>query len=255
VTTLLWVACVLPSGVAAPGGVDGDAATPMHRAAILLVPALLLLITVPAGCTLSRRRRGMRAVLASTDAFVLVYAAVALWSQSLVSDAIGRIALGLLASLGALSLIEAWRCTRPEAAAPGGRAFSGVRLAICMLVLIVPLQILVRPDVERASLLAPFLFVAISAGGARLARDMRGLRRTAAVLQALLAAHVVITLRFTIHRGTPTLVEVGDTGRVTMGLAFATLGTALLQLVLLLRRRAPERPLADAGARKAAQGA
>jgi hypothetical protein len=209
----------------------------MHRAAILLVPALLLLITLPAGCTLSRRRRGMRALLASTDAFVLGYAAIAIWATSLVGDGPSRVALGLLVALAGLSFLEAWRCTRPAAGPPRGTAFSGIRLAICLLVLVMPLEVMLRPDVERASLLAPFLFVAISAAGARLARDMRGLRRTAVVLQALLAAHVAITLRFTIYRAGPELETVNVAGRVAMGLALATLGAALLQLALYVRRR------------------
>jgi hypothetical protein len=246
VTTLLWVGCVLPSGTPAAAGGGDDAATPLHRESLLLVPALLLMVLVPVGCALSRRIRGMRAVLASTDAFVVMYAAVALWATSardegdtsyVALDAPSLVAIGLLVLLGALSAVEVWRCTRPHDREVPLTWLSGLRLAICLLVLIVPLQILMKPDLERASLLAPFLFVAISAGGARLARDMRGLRRTAALLQVLLAAHVLVTLRFTIHRADPTLSQTNVAGRVTLGLAVAALALATVQLLLVLRRR------------------
>lgn len=245
-TALLWVACVLPAGTAigvSSGGVSsgGDAATPIHREAILLVPALLVLIAVPTGCAISRRRRGMRAVLASMDAFVAVYAAIALWSEGVVFEG-ARVAdlplfIGslLLLMVGGLSVFEVRRCTRSAPPEPMPRMLAGLRLAICLLVLTLPLTVLVRPDVERASLLAPFFFVAVSAGGARLARDMQGLRRTAALLQLVLTAHVLVTLRYTIYRSEPHIVDVNVAGRVVMGLAVATAAIALLQLLVLVR--------------------
>jgi hypothetical protein len=247
VTTLLWVACVLPSGTPVLEGASNDAATPIHRVAILLVPGLLLLVAVPAGCSLSQRRRGLRAVLASTDAFVSLSVAIALWAEHLVlefADGPEGVLIDwpllvgsfLLVAIGALSIIEVWRCTRPNPRPEMPGRFAGLRLGICVLVLVLPLQVLVTPDVERASLLAPFLFVAISAGGVRLARGMRGLRRTAALLQLLLAAHVLVTVRYAIYRSDPLITDVNIAGRVAIWLALATAGLALLQVLLHLRR-------------------
>lgn len=235
VTTLVWVACVLPSGSLADPALNEDWATPIHREKILLVPALLLLIAVPAGFTISRHRRGMRAVLASTDAFVMCYAGFALWAEGLVNDIQMLVAVLMLFLVGALSVLETIRCTRAHPPPEAKQHMAGLRLALCLLVLIVPMHLLVKQNVERASLLGPFLFVALSAAGARMARDMRGLRRTAAVLQLLLALHLVVTLRYTIHRAVPTLTDVNVAGRVTMGLALVTTALALAQLLLLMR--------------------
>lgn len=242
-TTLLWIGCVLPAGPLAieqpPGS---DAATPMHREPVLLVPALLLLVLVPAGCTLARRYRGMRAVLASTDAFVALYAgivlALSLWQASrtygIPLDVPSLIAVFLLFLLGSMSAYEAWRCTRANGAAWADRHGAGPRLALCLLILVLPLHIVIHPDVERASLLAPFFFVAVSGAGVALSRDIRGLRRTAAVLQLLLATHVFITLRFTIYRSLPAIMGVELPGQVTLAISAAVVALAGLQLLLLL---------------------
>ncbi len=237
ITTLLWVACVLPSGTLAQPDLNEDWATPLHREPILLVPALLLLIAVPTACTISRYRRGMRGVLASTDAFVMCYTGIALLAEGLANDLQTLIGIVLLFAVGALSILEAIRCTRQTPPDDMGHSMAGLRLALCIMVLVVPMSLLIEPNVERASLLAPFVFVAISAAGARLARDMRGLRRTAALLQLLLAMHLVVTIRYTIYRAEPTLADVNMAGRVTMGLCLVVAGFALLQLLLLMRPR------------------
>jgi hypothetical protein len=247
-TTLLWIGCVLPAGPLTHPELGGsDAAVPLHREALLLVPALLLLVLVPTGCTLARRFHGMRSVLAGTDCFVATYAAVALgitlwqlagqhWSRL---DLPSLIALLLMLTLGAMSGIEAWRQARGPARRPVPRVFAGARLALCLLVLIVPGHLLLHPNVERASLLAPFLFVAVSAGGAALSRGLRGLRRTAAVLQVLLAAHVFITLRYTMFGRddppvAPSIMGVELPGQITLALAAAVVTLAGIQVLLLL---------------------
>ncbi len=236
-TTMLWVACVLPAGDLAVAGATADDAVPLHRQAILLVPALLLLIAIPVGCTLARRERGMRAVLSTTDAFVAFYVGLALLAEGVVRDMATVVAVLLLFAIGTLSVFETRRATRADEARPRRlQAFAGSRLAICLLVLILPLHILLRPDIERASLLAPFFFVAVSAGGARLARNMRGLHRTGALLQLLLAAHLLITLRYTIYATNPVLTEVMPTGHVAIGVAIGVAALALLQLIVLFRR-------------------
>lgn len=249
-TTLLWVACVLPAGELAVPGRTGDDAVPLHRAAILLVPALLLLIATPVGCTLARRERGMRALLATTDAFVAFYVAIALWTGGRITDLPTTVAALLLVLVGALSVAETVRATRwrDESLSPP-QLLAGARLAICMLVLVVPLYVLFRPDVERASLLAPFFFIALGAGGARMASTMRGLHRTGALVQLVLAAHILITLRYTVHATDPALTRVFPAGEVTLGLGIAVLAVAALQFVIYLRPHAtPGMEMADAEA-------
>ena len=238
-TTLLWVGCVLPAGHVATAGAGPDAATPVHREAILLIPALLLLIAVPVGCTLARRSAGLRAVLAGMDGFVVLYVGLAMLGEGLVRDGATMTAAALLLGLAALSFVEVLRLVRPEGQPDRATALSGARLAISLLVLFLPLHILRQPHIERASLLAPFLFVAVSAGGARMAQEMRGLRRTTALLQLLMSLHVLVTLRYTIYRTSPTLETVNVVGEITLGLATAVAVTAALQLALLARRLPP----------------
>lgn len=238
-TMLVWVGCVVPAGPIPGADPGGDAATPIHREAVLLVPALLLLVLLPAGCALSRRRRGMRAVLASTDTFVVGYAATALWAHGFIRDIPSLTAVTLLFTLTAISGMEAWRCTRATQSGLRQSRFTGTRLAVCLLVLILPLHLLLHPDAERASLLAPFLFVAVSTGGVSLAHDMRGFRRAAAVLQVVIAAHMLITLRYTMFRAGPPLTDVEMPGQVTLGLATGVLALTILQLLLLTRAGPP----------------
>nr|MDJ0522741.1 hypothetical protein [Planctomycetota bacterium] len=166
-TTLLWVACVLPAGELAEVGATSDDAVPLHRAAILLVPALLLLIATPVGCTLARRERGMRALLATTDAFVAFYVALALWAEGMVVDASTTVGVLLLLLVGSLSLLETFRAVqvRDDRLGPP-LVLAGARLAICVLVLVVP-SYLLRFGADRGSLLAPFFLIAVGAGGAR----------------------------------------------------------------------------------------
>ena len=90
VTTLLWVACSLPAGPAQIATDHRDATTPIHREAILLVPALLLLVLLPVGMALARRVRGAQAILASTDAFVAIYAGLALGTAPTRDDPAAR---------------------------------------------------------------------------------------------------------------------------------------------------------------------
>jgi hypothetical protein len=250
ITTLLWIGCVLPAGpLTHPDAGGADGAVPLHREAILLVPALLLLVLVPTGCTLARRFHGMRAVLAGTDCFIALYAAIALavalwqlaaghWPEL---DVPSTAAVLLLTLLAAMSGFEAWRHARDNHPRPVPRLFVGARLALCLLVLVVPGHLLLHPHVERASLLAPFLFIAVSAAGAGIARGLRGLRRTAAILQVLLAAHVFITLRYTMYTRddpplAPSIMGVELPGQVTLVLAALVAAAAGLQLLLLLGR-------------------
>lgn len=246
VVTLLWIGTVVPGGTIEGVSNHTDAATPLHRDAALLVPGLLLLIALPVGFTLSRRRAGLAGVLATTDAFVALYAAVALWRVALPSDLAGRILIGVLFLLGALSLIEARRCIREARGERRGRPLPGwlrgARLAVCLMVLILPPRFLMESHVERATWLGPFLFLALSAAGAQLARSGRGLRRTGALLQLVIALHLLIALRMTLMEKEPVIEQLGYFGRATFGTAMAAAGLALLQLLVLMRRRPTEMP-------------
>jgi len=254
-TTLLWIGCVIPAGPLGthlhPGS---DAATPMYREPVLLVPGLLLLVIVPTGCTLARRFRGMRSVLAGTDAFVATFVGsvlgLSIWKawhyDGTPIDIPSLVAVVLLFVLGAMSTFEAWRCTREPPRDWAVRWYAGARLALCLLVLVLPLSVVLHANIERASLLAPFLFVALSSAGVALAKDIRGLRRTAAILQLLLAAHVYITLRYTMYRALPAIMGVELPGQVTLALAAGVVALAGLQLLLLLGRGAEGRAPAAA---------
>jgi hypothetical protein len=239
-TTLLWVGCVLPAGRVAGVAAHSDASTPVDRDAILLVPALLLLIIVPVGCTLALRLHGMRAVLAGMDAFVALYVAIALCAVGFVGDTPSTVAVVALFLVGGLALLEVFWHTGAAGSRGEESSLSGARLALALLLLILPLHILMHPEVERASLLVPFFFVALSAGGSRVARHMRGLRRTASVLQLLLAIHVLITLRYTIFRTDPAIESLYLSGEATLLLASLVVFVALVQLLLYFRRIASD---------------
>lgn len=235
-TTLLWVGCVLPAGAPVMPAMGSDASTPVHRDAILIVPALLLLVIMPVGCTLALRPRGMRAVLAGVDALVALYVATALVSVGFVSDPTSIVAVLTLFVLGAMAVVEVIRYTTSNSDTFDQSALCGARLALALLVLILPLHILMHPQVERASLLAPFVFIAVSAGGSRIARNMRGLRRTAAVLQLVLAIHLGISLRYSVFRTDPAIGDLYVSGQATLALAGAVVLVALGQLLLYFRR-------------------
>src|SRR5687767_13418696 len=102
--TMLWVGCVLPAGHLADASLLEDFRTPIHRTPVLLVPALLLLIVAPVAVTIARTTVGLRAILASTDAFVCIYAAVALWALEPCQGVMFRVLDGALVVLGLLSI-------------------------------------------------------------------------------------------------------------------------------------------------------
>jgi hypothetical protein len=238
--TLAWVACSLPAGTLEGRVPADDAATPMHREAWLLVPALFLLVLGPVGVTLTSGRPGRSAVLAAQDAFVCLFAAGALTFHGGLPAGVTlqgttvRALVVLLWGVAGLSVHEAWRLVRPRAGGGEPPPARGLRLALALLALLLPSTLLTVPGQERASLLAPFLFVAIGAGGVRLAQTERGLRRTGAILHAALAAHVLVTLRYALYEAPPRLEVLTTTGRVTLGLAVAMLALAGVLLVLLL---------------------
>lgn len=250
-TTLLWVGCVLPSGPLAAPAPHDDVATPFYREGLLLVPAVLLLVLLPVGCALTRRVRGGHALLAATDAFIGIYAGIAIWITSPRDPTTGVFA-ALLVLVGVLSATEALRTSRARHGGSPHAWIKGSRLAICILVLMVPAKWVMESHVERASYLAPFFVIAVSAAGANLARTTVTLRLTSAVIQLALAVHLVITLRYTLFSGTPLIERLGIFGKVTWGLSLTMLALALLHVGVLaherrraLRAAAPDAPEAQ----------
>lgn len=232
--TFLWFGAVLPAGTLALDLPD-DLAAPMHREAWLLVPALLLLVIAPVGVVLSQNRVGRLAVLAGTDAFLSGYSGSVLWARGTIRGDVSLLLVAMLLVLCLLSLCETVRVLRlGEEAAP---LFKGLRLALCLLALLTPSWLLVRDGRELASLLAPFLLVGVSAAGARLARAPLGLRRTASLVHALLALHVVVTIRYTLFEAEPAFVFVDPIGWSTFALALLVLLLAVLQALWLSSRQ------------------
>lgn len=246
-TTLLWIACALPSGVPEGGSLRDDAGTPLGRQGWMLVPALVLLVLSPVASALATGRQARLTVLAAVDAFVALYCALLLTlRRGLAADTapLTGLPLVLLVALyvvGGLSLIEVRRLLAGRLGPPS-RGLSGARLAVCLLVLLLPSLLLLHGSQERASLLAPFVFVAVSAAGARLSRGPAGLALTAALLHTALAAHVLVTLRYTLAHEAPRVPDLSPVGRATLDGATVLLGLAGLQvlvaLALALRRSA-----------------
>lgn len=236
-TTVLWLLCVLPSGVLGPDavGLADDMRTPMHREATLLVPALLLLIIMPVGIVLAEGKVGRLAVLAGGDAFVAGYFGLLLAAQNTPR---GDLALGLVVlmlMLAGLSAYEMIRVLRRGADVKVGPLLKGLRLAICILVLLVPASHMVVAGKELASLLVPFVIVGVSAAGALFATAPLGLRFTASAVHALLAVHIVVTLRYAIFDSAPRFSRIDPFGYATIGLAGFILFLALVQVLVLWR--------------------
>ena len=234
IASLVWVGCVIPAGHVVAGAWSEGAGVPLQRETVLLVPALLLLTGLPVGATLARRVLGQRAVLASTDAFVGIYSAIVLGQALQPGEVMGTILVVMLYVLGTLSLFEALRAARSKTF-DSPRSYEGIRLALCLLVIAMPSRYLMIEGVDRANWLWPFVFIALGATGARVSRSIHGLRLTSAALQIVLAAHLIVTLRYTIFEGAPALSEVTEFGEATLYLAYGVLGVALLQFLLLLQ--------------------
>jgi hypothetical protein len=237
-STLLWAGCVMPAGFMVEG-VPAHHSSPMSREAWLLVPALLLLIVGPVGVVLSRTRRGLAAVLASTDAFVAVYMAVVLAGWGAFVGTVSGILVGLLFGLGILSVIEVIRLLRIGPGPAIVPYLRGLRLALCLLALLTPSWILVQEGRELASLLIPYAIIAIGAGGAALARTETGLRLTTAVLHLAFAIHLFVVLRYTIYdraeAGKEAILSLRPFGWFTLGVSVFIVFLALLQVIRLLR--------------------
>lgn len=251
--TLLWVAAALPAGPLAGAGRADDASTPLALQAWLLVPALLLLIVAPVGMTLTAQRQGQLMLLAATDAFLATYAGLVLLlrrvpeAEPVPEGAVAWVLGGGLLLLGALSVAECRRIARSQPLPPL-LGLGGLRLALCLLVLLTPSWALLWPGPEPAGLLSAYLYLLLSAAGARLARTGPGLAFASSLLQLGLAAHVLATLQHAIHGPEPEAATLGLSGLLTLALAWTVFAMAGLQvLVRVPRRRASGVPASAAG--------
>ena len=109
-------------------------------------------MALPIGTTLSRRAHGLVAVLASTDAFVALYTAFTLSSLGVPQDVTTVLLVSVLYGLGLASCLEIARSLNASYRGRplGAGRFKGLRLALCLLVLLMPSGLLVVEGVERA---------------------------------------------------------------------------------------------------------
>src|SRR5688572_24270888 len=109
--TLVWVGCVVPGARLVDVSAPEEAATPMARGGLLLLPALVLFVTGSVGTTLAHRRNALRAALAAGDAFVALYMAGAVWWTRVRDPGLTAL-VAVLALVGALSLRDSIRALR-----------------------------------------------------------------------------------------------------------------------------------------------
>ena len=242
--SLVWVGCVLPGAVLLDPATSPDAATPMARGPLLLLPALLLLVSGPVGTTLARGGTALKALLSSGEAFVTLFVTGAVWRAGMRDPAV-LAASGVFFLLGCFAFADTVLTLRAVPATDAaGVTLNGakpwfarpdVRLAAAVLALVVPTSLISSPGHERASLLLPFVYVAISSFGCRYASTERGLRLVASILLVLVAAHLVVTIRFLLVDGSPAAGRWTWSGLTTFALALGVLAAASARVGLLCR--------------------
>lgn len=238
---LVWIACVVPGVVLQDATLSDDLATPMARGALLILPALLLLITGPIAVLISGRAETLRSLLASGDAFVALFSAGVMLharhgDKSRLVAAIGLLLLLAVAIRDAIRPALAAPAPAPVANETVRRTGGGLRLALSLAALLMPASVLTRNTGERASLLAPFAYIAISALGSWLARGVIGLRLTAALLLAAVSAHLAVAIRYAIEDAVPGLERWTIAGGFAFGFALVTLGVTVLWVLGLALR-------------------
>ena len=257
--TLVWAVSVLPGVHLSDPAANVDLAAPMLRGPLLILPALLLLVAGPVTTVIARGVVGLRALLAAGDAFVALFSAAALASIR-TTDGARWVFAGVLLVIGAVAVrdtVLAFRVSErePEPGADGEAApgdappprWADLRLALALLVLLTPPSLLAVADLERASLMALFGYVAISAFGARSARGAAGLRLTASVLFAALALHLLVTVSFVLRGEGEGPSRWTWCGWATVALSWALLLATLARVAILLRSRSAP-PAAPAAA-------
>jgi hypothetical protein len=254
--TLVWTASVLPGVHLDDPAASDDLAAPMLRGPLLILPALLLLVAGPVTTVIARGVVGLRALLAAGDAFVALFAAAAL-AGTRSSDHARWVFAAVLLLIGVVAVRDTVLAFRVAERDPGPDGlepapsdappprWADLRLALAILVLLTPPSLLAVADLERASLLALFGYVAISAFGARSSRGPAGLRLTASVLFAALALHLLVTVSFVLRREGEGPSRWTWCGWATVALSWALLVATLARVAILVRRRgSPSAPAA-----------
>jgi hypothetical protein len=188
----------------------------------------------------------MRSLLAAGDAFVTLFASGILLAgrhgdRPRLIAALALLVLFFVAVRDAFRPAKAGPPPAPDASGAVAGGGGSLRLALAITALLMPASLLTRGTVERASLLAPFAYVALSALGSRLARGLLGLRLTAALLLVGVAIHQVVAIRYAVEDGKPPATGWTGAGYGALGIAALCLvATAAWSAVLGLRvRRAP----------------
>jgi hypothetical protein len=239
--SLLWVACVVPGVRLVDPSLPDDFATPMHRGALILVPALLLLVAAPFGAILSSHALGVRGLLAWSSVFVALVAAGAMVASRPTGILWGGIVH--LTAIGLVSARDGVRAARAAAAddpvdVPRGHA--DLRFLLALLAFLVPARVLALGAGERASWYAAYAFVLIAAAGDRFSRTLVGLRRTCAACLALLGTHLVVGVRYLLTSGTPTPAGWTWAGWIAFAMALGLVALPLAWIGLLVRPRPSE---------------
>src|SRR5262245_6326601 len=148
--SLAWVACVMPGArLADPAALD-DLATPMHRGAVYLVPALFLLIAMPIAAVLARHAMALRGLLAWSSVFVTLYTSAAVVASA--PGTFGWVVAAALAALCVISLRDALRIGRvgsrddPAGLPPSA---ADLRVALSLFLLLTPAGFLIVGSEER----------------------------------------------------------------------------------------------------------
>lgn len=243
VASFAWVAATMPGVHLAQAGLSEDLATPMHRGAPLVVPALLLLVGMPVATVLARDPLGLRGLLSWASAFVAGYAAAAFATCR--PRSFGWAVVGALGLLAVVSVRDALRAGRAASASPPRELpprTADLRLALALLALLTPAGVLAAGGEERASWIVPFLFLALAAAGERRARGLLGLRRAATAALVLVAAHLVVALRYALEDGGPAPAGWTPWGAAALVLSGLVLVLAVAWTAVLLVRGRGARP-------------
>jgi hypothetical protein len=242
--SFVWVACVMPGVRLVDASLPDDHAAPLHRGALYIVPALVLLVAIPIAVVLSRQRLGLRGLLAWTNAFVALYTAAALAARAprgFVYGVIGALAvIAFLCAQDGLRIGRGGKRDLSDDQVPRG---GDIRLALSLLALLTPAGLLVTGGDERATWLAPFVFLAIGAAGERFARTLTALRVAAALSLVALAAHAAVAVRFALDDEVPAAHGTTPWGTLAFVLSLLVVAFTLGWLAVLLGRRGKTPPV------------
>ena len=238
-STFVWVAAVMPGVRLADATLADDLASTMHRGAVFLVPALLLLVAVPVAAVLARQALALRGLLAWSAVFVALYTAVALWSagpRGLQWGIVAALVVVTVASVRDALLLG--RAAPDDAGAGAGPRTADVRLAVSLLALLTPAGVVALGHDELGTWLVPFVFLALGAAGERFATSLRVLRIAAVLCLLTLALHLVVGVRYALTVATPASAGWTTWGTTTFVVALVVLALLLAWAVVVVLGRA-----------------